>query len=338
MKKHIIPIGLILVSLFTVIVEADDTLSNLTNSNTSVISTLDTNETLPLNETELPANQTNNETQGPFTDYEMVAILPREFKVGETTLNIQIKNTGTTVLNNLMAFVSGKGFASYDVTPIDLLRPGEKSYIVVSGTFEKEGNVTLTIWVQDKSFYYNVTVMDPDALAREQQLNQLEYAQERARASIAVISAQLADLINNYTQLENDLERKRSSSYDVSNVNLEDLKKFVRNTQSSLVRGDAQEANASFTVTLNEYNDQKSKLDKAPFVKKTLLMKIKDQAVLISTLSGAVIASFTLYELLKKKKDALYRKVKELKIDKSTKITVEKKDEPKPKKGKKKKK
>ena len=53
----------------------------------------------------------------------------------------------------------------------------------------------------------------------------------------------------------------------------------------------------------------------------------KDKALIISTIVGAILASFALYELLKRKKDELYHKVKEVKIDKSTKLTVEKRDE-----------
>jgi len=103
------------------------------------------------------------------------------------------------------------------------------------------------------------------------------------------------------------------------------LKTFLRNTQSSLVIGDADQAKASYTLAISEYNDQKARLDAAQPIKRSIMNVLQDNALVISTIAGAIIAIFTLFEVVKSKKDALYKKIKEVKVDKDTKIVVKQK-------------
>ena len=131
-------------------------ISNATNfteitATVAVNQTNITNSTITENQTNSTENLTNNATisnetasQSPATNFIMSNFLPKEFMLGDVQLNIMVQNTGTDNLSNLMAVVTGKGFASYDVTPIDTLGPGEKSYILVMGTFRQAGNITLT--------------------------------------------------------------------------------------------------------------------------------------------------------------------------------------------------
>ena len=89
------------------------------------------NDTSPVSGNSSLLNSTGNQTgnliepepeEEPITDYDLTNFIPKEFKLGESQLNIQLQNTGTTELKNLLAFVSGKGFSTSDITPIDILR------------------------------------------------------------------------------------------------------------------------------------------------------------------------------------------------------------------------
>src|SRR3989344_6026234 len=92
----------------------------------------------------------------------LVNFLPTETKIGDVQFNIQIKNDGNDTINNLIAFVSGRGYSSYDIVPADSLAPGEKSYILVYGNLKESGNVTLTVRVDREVFYKEITVENPD--------------------------------------------------------------------------------------------------------------------------------------------------------------------------------
>ena len=125
--------------------------------------------------------------------------------------------------------------------------------------------------------------------------------------------------------LEKELETKKDENYDVSSVNLDDLKKLVRDAEAALIKGDSEQGEVSFTLALDEYKNQKIKIEEAKKIKKSFTQILRENALLISTFAGSLIALFTLIEILKKKKESLYQKIKEVRVDKNTRIVVEKK-------------
>lgn len=228
--------------------------------------------------------------------------IPTKAGVGDTQLNINVQNIGNSELTSLGAFVSGDGFSSYDVIPIDSLKPQEKSYILVSGNFRKAGDVNLTIRINQEVFYQVVSVVDSSVNVSMQANQQIEDS----------ISSGLVVLKQNYSELESALQSKKSDGYDVSSVNLNDLKVMIRDAQSNLLSGNLEQANVKVDLAQEEYTTQYEKL--AAVKKISLGQKLKDNAVLFSTIAGAIITFFTLYELLKKKKETLSEKIKSIKV------------------------
>jgi hypothetical protein len=228
--------------------------------------------------------------------------IPTKVNVGDVQLSINVQNIGNSELTSLGAFVSGDGFSSYDVVPIDSLKPQEKSYILVSGNFKKAGSINLTIRINQEVFYEVVSVVDSSVNVSIQFNQQLEDN----------IGNNLAVLKQNYSELESALQIKKSEGYDVSGINLNDLKVMIRDAQSNLLSGNLDQANVKVDLAREEYFTQYEKLT---VVKKISLgQKLKDNAVLFSTLAGAIITFFTLYELLKKKKETLSEKIRSIKV------------------------
>lgn len=175
-----------------------------------------------------------------------------------------------------------------------------------------------------KTFYQNVTVIDPNAID--------ESAQERLnREKIEMLnslSVQLSGLEKNYTLLESEILTKKNENYDVSQINLGDLKSYIRNTESNALSGNVDSAKVNFQLALEEYNYQKNKLENAPAISSVDV--IKSYALIFTTLAGAFIMIFTLYELLKKKSERVvstigsvkgkFRKREEKKQGKTAKI------------------
>jgi len=262
----------------------------------------------------------------PISDFNVLTVVPSKFNIGDIQFNIQVQNNGTAELNNLVAIVSGDGFSTYDIMPIDTLKPGEKSYILVMGNSKQEGNIKLTIKINDKTFYNNITIKDPDAKNETVAVKVDEKELEN-------LSARSDEIEKRYKELEDELQIKKNNDYDVSNVDLEDLKKFLRDAQSYIIQEDIEKSRVSVTLAENEYEDQKDNLDSAQMIKRSVSSILKDNAVLMSTLAGSIIAFFSLYELLKKKKESLYQKIREVQINKDTKVIVEKKRKKKGEKG-----
>jgi len=279
------------------------------------------NDTADINGTNSAFNNLTNET---YNSINISNFFPKTFNIGDSQINIEAQNTGNETLKNIIALITGQGFSTYEMTHIDSLNVGDKSYIILNGNFRESGNITLSIGIMQKTFYQNVTVIDPNAID--------ESAQERLnREKIEMLnslSVQLSGLEKNYTLLESEILTKKNENYDVSQINLGDLKSYIRNTESNALSGNVDSAKVNFQLALEEYNYQKNKLENAPAISSVDV--IKSYALIFTTLAGAFIMIFTLYELLKKKSERVvstigsvkgkFRKREEKKQGKTAKI------------------
>ncbi len=309
MTKNCIILGLIaLLLVLSVCAIADDNVSinididNTTPSNETV--TENTNDTLPENETQ-PEE---------IIDFEVVDFVPKEFKTGDTQFNIKVRNTGNTELKNLIAFVSGSGVSTYDVVAIDSLKPDGESYIIVMGSLEERGNITLNIRMGEKIFYQDIVVIDPDYEADQQNLLKLQKEEEAEKELIETLSVQLDELEDDFKLLESEFQTKKAQHYDVSEVNLNDLRDFLIDTHSSIVVFDVTSAKASIIRASDEYTYQKEKLDNATLIKKSIVENVRANLILISSIAASIITLFTFYEVMKKKKEGLSKKMMEVKV------------------------
>ncbi len=243
----------------------------------------------------------------------LINFFPTEAKVGDVQFNIQIKNGGNETMNNLIAFVSGRGYSSYDIIPVDSLAPGEKSYILVYGNLKESGNETLTLRIDREIFYKNITVENPD----EEVITDFE----RERVELENVSQQIEELKGKYASLELEISDKKDNGYDVSKISLDDLKKYLRNAEASVLDGNLKNANSNLKLAMEEYEYQKSKLDAAKAI--PTINKIKDYAIIFSAIAGSILAFFAVYELLIKKSITLAKAGKDV----ATKVIKRKKTE-----------
>ena len=93
-----------------------------------------------------------------------------------------------------------------------------------------------------------------------------------------------------------------------------DLKKYLRDSRFSLTTGDVDRSRASISQALKEFEYEKNKLENAKPLKQNLVEKFRGNLVLISSMAAAIITLFTFYELLKKKKESITKKITEVKI------------------------
>lgn len=230
---------------------------------------------------------------------ELTNFMPIEVKLGDAQFNLQIQNNKNETVNNTYAFVTGNGFSTYNVVPITSLAPGEKDYIFVYGNLKQAGNITLTIKINDETFYQNISVVDQNSESDQQKLDELQQEQE-IEQQVKNISDQLNGLKQNFTILQNELTKKQSTNYDVSLANLNTLDNYLHNIQADILTKNINDANINLNLAYEEYSTQKNVLDNAK--KLPLINIIKNNVVIFSTFAGAILTFFALYELLKKKK------------------------------------
>src|SRR3989338_1086374 len=245
------------------------------------------------NQTEISNTDISVELKG----ISLYNFFPTETKVGDVQFSIQIKNEGNETINNIIALVSGRGFSSYDIVPIDSLSPGERSYIIAYGNLRESGNITLTLRIDRKIFYKNITVTDPN----ERVLSNAEEEQKK----LENISQQIEELKTEYASLELEISEKKDQDYDVSSIKLDDLKKFLRDAETSVFSKNLNGAISNLRLAEEEYNYQKNKRDTARTV--PTINKIKDYAIIFSAIAGSILAFFAIYELLIRKSMNLAR-------------------------------
>src|SRR3989338_1159529 len=140
---------------------------------------------------------------------------------------------------------------------------------------------------------------------------------EKLIQKINELSMELDTLKKNYTDLEIIYTDKKENNYDVSRVDLSELKKFLRETESGIISEDVDKAEVNLRLSYEEYYYQKNKLDTAKII--PVIMRLRESALIFSTIIGAVLAFFALSELLKRKGESVYGTVKKIGTRKPTK-------------------
>ncbi len=258
----------------------------------------DSNETLNQTNQTLDNATLTNGTVSVSPGIILTNFMPQEVKVGDVQFNIQIQNNMNETINNTFALVTGEGFSTYNIVPINSLAPGEKDYIFVYGNLKEEGNVTLTINIDNNIFYQNISVISDTS--DQQKLDEIQQEQENEQ-EIQNISNQLNSLKQNFSSIQNEFVNKQSDNYDVSMVNFDALSGYIHNVQADILTGNLNDAKVNLDLAYDEYNTQKGNLDNSQKV--PLISILKNNVVLFSTFAGAVLTFFALYELLKKKKN-----------------------------------
>ncbi len=275
------------------------------------------------NETTIEEDQkeATNETNMTLTTTEIVdfivTVTPTEATQGDVILTVNVENNGTVPLSNLIPVITGKGFSVYNVVPIEEAAPGKIATSYVLGQFSDPGNITLTIKINGKRITQTVAVEG----SAQQSAEELEATKKEA---LAALSGQIEHLEKNYEQLESMLQEKQDD-YVLADVKLDKLKEYIRTAQSRMLAGQVKEANMSIILATTEYADVKNTVEHAR--KKSFFDKIRNNILLISSLAGAILTLFAFFEFVKRKQHGIYKKIKEFRVDKNTKIEVHKKKE-----------
>ncbi len=259
-------------------------------------------------------------------DFELVNITPDDAQTGDVLLKIMIKNTGNTKLENLVPVVVARGFSTYDTIPLKSLTPNRVGELFVSGRVADAGDILLTIKINDKIFYDTIKVIEKELVSNQERLA-AEVAREK---ELGNFTAQVVALKTNYDALEQEV-REKKKGYDLSDIKLDDLKKYLLAADAAAVNRDLEKLKTNVIQARGEYTDQKERLAAAQ--KKSFMSVIRDNIIFISAIAGGIVTIFAGYELLKKKQQGIVEKIKEIKT--KTNANREKKKAGKEKKKKK---
>ncbi len=301
--------GILFIIIFLILLNIVVAEENITSTENQALITNEINET-----------NLTTEVIPEIEDISLKNFIPKEFKLGDAQFSIQIQNNKNEIISNIMAFVSGKGFSTYDVTPIDYLEAGEKGYILVNGNFKESGLIELTIRINQYIFSQNVTILGESQKDLER-AEELLKQQEEKKKNLEDLSSKLDVIKQNYSALEAQLAEKKKNNYDITGISLEELKRYLRNTQASILGEHVEDAKVNLGLAMEEYTTLENKI--ANLRKLPKITRFREYAIIFSAIAGSIITLFALYELLKKKSTAVVSTITTIKQK------TEKKEEPK---------
>ncbi len=307
MKKTIFIFLMIAIMLFPLI-SADENSSLMTQIKSTIINESDFSAlSLSINTTNMTPEKSPNVALPKKENITLLLIkniIPQEFKLGDIQMTLQIENAGTETQKNILALVTAKGFSTYDVLPIDSLNPEEKGYLLITGNFKESGTILLTIKIQSFIFYKNITVIAPSNISNLEKEN----SEKLKIQLIQNITSELKAIKQKYLDLESKLNEKKNEDYDVSDISLNQIKIDLRETETNIISGEVQKAQASVILAKEELEDQEKKIESVK--KASSITKIKEYAIIFSTIAGALLTFFALSEHLKKRSQAIVKHVK----------------------------
>ncbi|MFC1722626.1 hypothetical protein ACFL0V_00650 [Nanoarchaeota archaeon] len=215
----------------------------------------------------------------------LIDVRPGNVLVGDVLMKVTLQNTGNVALEDISLVIVGTGFTSHDVAPIAVLEPEEEAEVLVAGHFSKAGDVLLTIKWEDMRFYETIEVVSPTRA-------EVQATKEAEEKELEVLQVEVEALIDLYDALGEAVYEKHES-HDLSQVQLDDLRRYIFNAETALNSKESDQANISLMMAKREYQDQKGKLDKAPEL--SFATKIKTNAQVIGAILGTIIALITLF-------------------------------------------
>lgn len=300
-KKLLILVFVLFAFSFVFAEEANTSLTGMVVANLSDNST---NTSL----SEGSVNVTQNVISVVMPEVIVTGITPKETKIGDVQMLIQIQNKKNETLSNPSIFISGNGYSTYDIAPLDDLAANEKGYLVVQGNFRTAGAINLSIKINKEISYQTVTVINPQTETNTDKLNNIDL--------LANLSAELDSLKKQYNDLSDELATKTKQKYDVSSISLTEAKGYLRNAETNLITENIVSTKANIKLAKEEITYQSERLEKATV--RPFMDRLKDNLVPFSVIAGSLMTFFALWELLKKKSEKVVVKISSIKKGSTT--------------------
>jgi hypothetical protein len=262
-------------------------------------------------------------------------LFPRTMEVGQTQLNILLRNSGTVGFVNVYALVSGDGIVTMEKMPIESLPAGDKDYAFVRINATKAGSIDLVVKLfvnarLTKTLVEQITVIEKKVSAPVETAAPEEDSES---PDATEVSTQLDMLKEKYRGLEQDYLDKKSGGYDVEFIysSLQKAQDHLVNAQTSLFEGDYRKARASIEIAEEFLNTVENQLAVAKKQQAKFSDKVRNNMIYIGSIAAAVVSTLTAYSLVKSNvnKQKLVELKEKIRRRKEESKKVEKKRRPK---------
>ncbi|MEK6964075.1 MAG: hypothetical protein AABX70_06610 [Nanoarchaeota archaeon] len=217
-------------------------------------------------------------------------VSPKQLELGQAQLNVFVSNLYQSDASNVDAKVSGAGIKTLSSIPIGKIFSKDKDAVVLTVKVDESGTIDVLVRITG--------IVGGEEVA----LN--EYAQVEVKAKETVppvkisesevekISKEINQDKDDLNSLELEYQKKKADGYLVSE--LYDRVKYVRGllqeAQKSLLDNKYEDAKKTLSLVASSLDDLRQALQESTKVDKSLKDTIKDNALLITTIIGALVA------------------------------------------------
>ena len=248
---------------------------------------------------------------------------PTVLKRGTNTITILLRNLRLQEVTGVSGEISGTGLKTIESTTISSIPSGERDTLVITIDAQESGKTTAVLKLKVDNVIVNFIQTFTVESDKKEEIPSAE------KGNVTKVSEQFEKKKEELRTLQADYLQKKSDGYllgDVSDT-FKKAQDYADKIQLAIVDGKVSDAEKQLILFTSAIEDVKSYLQNAQ--KKSLGDKLKDNALLISAVVGALVAVIGLVEKLKGKVDALKDKIinrKDTKNEDKKDVTSEKKD------------
>lgn len=255
----------------------------------------------------------------PDTFIQIEKVSPKNLTKGIDYVNILIKNEYASGLYSMIASLSGDGISTVSSSKIDVLLSGDSKYLSLTVNSTKVGELGAVIKINFDAGAKKVAITYADSFFVSGQNLIIEEVNETLKiqndSTILNLSLRVDALKEQLKKYESDYLEKKSEGYLVSEIydSIKDARSKLQNAQLAVSEGNSKDAEKYLLLAQLSTDDVKTGLENARKTQKTFFDKIKENAVLITTVSAAIVAIIGLMERQKSKMNKLKEKMKAMK-------------------------
>jgi len=219
---------------------------------------------------------------------------PNEVPLGETQINIVLKNTGNVNLDDIYATITGNGIETVDKIPLSELKTGDKDYVFAKINATKSGlmDIVIKLYVAGNvkhKYVDQIKVLEP--------IVQIEQKEEFNATELSSI---LNLLKQKNKQLEQLYQEKQVQGFpvDIAFDKLRQTSTFITDTESSFFGGDYKRVKANLEVLNNSLADIEEQLNSLKKQEETFKDRLKNNLLFYGSLAAALVSIFTAYKLI----------------------------------------
>ncbi len=231
-------------------------------------------------------------------------IIPKNLSLGENQVNVLVKNSFGSSIENVAANISGFGITTTKHIPVVSIAPDDKDYVFLTLNATQYGDQDVIVRIE--------ATLDGERI-RAEFIDKLSVSRkEKQPVNETALTMMIADYRAALKSLELNYTEKKAEEYQLLNLEdtIRETKSLLLKAQTALQGENPEQANEYLAAVQFNLDDLRSNVENAYKPKRTIADFMKENIFWISTMITAILGAFALYEKQRQKMAVLKEKVK----------------------------